>query len=469
MTKLFRSFGFKLVLASLVAEIVLLGALLFSDTRVVTQALAGQTATRITELKNLLNASLAAPLVERDNGALQDILNAIRSPQGIEFLVLEDAAGRTMARSGWPENRPVPPMSTRSPDETPDRWDTAMPVTLGGQTYGHLYFGISTTPFVTARRTMVDRAIAIFAFSVAASTALFSMIAFWLTRRLRVVTRTTEAFAVADHSARVATNGSADEVARLGHSFNLMADRLENQMRDLKDREEKLRRSNADLQQFAYLASHDLQTPLRTVVNYMQMVEQRYADKLDAEGREFIDIAVAAAKRMVVLVRDILAFSRVDTRGKDMVPVALEAVWNRVVEDLRIPIEETAAQVSHAAPLPRVLGDDIQIGQVLANLIGNALKYRHPDRPPVVRVDAKRQGDFWVLSVADNGIGIESQYFDRIFLIFQRLHTEEEFPGTGIGLALCKKIVERHGGRIWLDSVPGEGSTFFVALSAADA
>lgn len=232
-----------------------------------------------------------------------------------------------------------------------------------------------------------------------------------------------------------------------------------------KQAEEELRQSNEELERFAYVASHDLQEPLRTVASYLQLLERRYRDRLDDDAREFIDFAVSGARRMEQLIKDLLAFSRVGTQGGDLLPVDLADILADSLDSLRAAIEDSSATVV-AETLPRVLGDRSQLQQLLTNLIGNALKFRG-SAPPTVRITAERDGRFWRLSVSDNGIGIEPEYFDRIFVIFQRLHSREAYPGTGVGLAICRKIVDRHGGRIWPESTPGQGTTFHFTLPAA--
>ncbi|HEY7062060.1 MAG TPA: ATP-binding protein [Chloroflexota bacterium] len=223
-----------------------------------------------------------------------------------------------------------------------------------------------------------------------------------------------------------------------------------------------LERSNAELQQFAYVASHDLQEPLRMVASYTQLLARRYGDKLDDDAREFIDFAVDGARRMQALINDLLAYSRVGTRGAEFAPTDCNAVVDQVVADLGAAIEDERAVVTRG-DLPTVLADATQLQQLLQNLIANAIKF-HGERPPRVAVTAERRASEWLFSVRDNGIGIDPEYADRIFVIFQRLHSRAEYPGTGIGLAICKKIVERHGGRIWMESTPGEGTTFCFTL-----
>jgi signal transduction histidine kinase len=225
-----------------------------------------------------------------------------------------------------------------------------------------------------------------------------------------------------------------------------------------------LARSNSDLQQFAYVASHDLQEPLRMVASYTQLLAKRYKGKLDEDADEFIAYAVNGANRMQALIQDLLAFSRVDRQGQQFLRTSVETLLGYALDNLKAAIEDCRAVVTHDA-LPDVLADERQLLHVLQNLLSNAIKFRGPE-PPRIHVTADRRGDEWLFSVRDNGIGIDPQYGDRIFVIFQRLHTSAEYPGTGIGLSLCKKIVERHGGRIWVESQVGQGATFYFTLPA---
>jgi PAS domain S-box-containing protein len=233
---------------------------------------------------------------------------------------------------------------------------------------------------------------------------------------------------------------------------------------ELAKRNEELTRSNAELEQFAYVASHDLQEPLRMVASYTQLLARRYKDKLDDSANEFINFAVDGANRMQTLINDLLAFSRIGTRGKLFAPVNCQKVIAQAIHNLKLSIEESKATVNFDQ-LPTVYADDQQLVQLFQNLIGNAVKY-HSDKPPLITISAKREDDDWIFSVNDNGIGIEPKYFERIFVIFQRLHGMHEYSGTGIGLAICKKIVTRHGGLIWVDSKPGDGTAFYFTLPA---
>lgn len=225
-----------------------------------------------------------------------------------------------------------------------------------------------------------------------------------------------------------------------------------------------LGRSNSDLQQFAYVASHDLQEPLRMVASYTQLLAKRYKGKLDSDADEFIAYAVDGANRMQRLIHDLLAYSRVNTQGQVFEPTSVEALVGYALDNLRSAVEESRAVVTHD-PLPTVMADERQLLQLFQNLLSNALKFRG-EQPPRVHVSAARRGSEWLFSVRDNGIGIDPQYAERIFVVFQRLHNIAEYPGTGIGLAICKKIVERHGGRIWMESELGQGAAFYFTLPA---
>lgn len=289
-----------------------------------------------------------------------------------------------------------------------------------------------------------------------------------------------------------ARTGNQDEIGTLVKGFNDMLQQIERRDGELKQTQSELRqrvedlqhevaerrraeetladktvelqRSNAELEQFAYVASHDLREPLRMITGYTQLLAKRYRDHVDRTAQEYIDFAVDGAKRMQALIVDLLTYSRVGTKGKAFAPADCELVFATTLKSLSIAIEESGARVTHD-PLPIVWCDGAQIGQLLQNLIGNGIKYRNR-RVPEIHVSCRREGDAWLFSVSDNGIGIDQRYTERIFVIFQRLHTRDEYPGTGIGLAVCKKIVERHGGRIWLESEPGRGSTFYFTIAA---
>lgn len=230
---------------------------------------------------------------------------------------------------------------------------------------------------------------------------------------------------------------------------------------------QELERSNRDLEQFAYVASHDLQEPLRAVGGYVRLLQHRFQDKLDAKAIEFIDGAAEGASRMERLITDLLAFARVGAQSGALVACDFNALLHDALQNLQAAIQSAHAAIA-IDPLPEVPADPTQIVQLFQNLIANAIKFRS-ERPPEIRVSARPEPDRWVFQVRDNGIGIEPQYFPRLFQIFQRLHTRKSYPGTGIGLAICKRIVERHGGAIWLESQPNLGSTFYFSIPASSA
>jgi PAS domain S-box-containing protein len=225
---------------------------------------------------------------------------------------------------------------------------------------------------------------------------------------------------------------------------------------------EELKRSNTDLQQFAYAASHDLQEPLRGIAGFTRLLEKRYKGKLDEKADEFMDYIIGDARRMQELIKDLLEYSRIETKLKVMKPANCAVVLEEAFYNLRSIIEETRTELTYDY-LPTVMADASQLKSLFQNLVGNAIKF-HSQEKPRIHISAERRGDDWVFSVKDNGIGFESGFAERIFVVFQRLHARQEYPGTGIGLAICKKIVERHGGRIWAESKPAEGSTFYFTL-----
>ena len=242
--------------------------------------------------------------------------------------------------------------------------------------------------------------------------------------------------------------------------------RLRESERALESYMDDLQRSNEELQRFAYVASHDLQEPLRSIISFSQLLERRYRGKLDQDADDYIGFIVEGGNRMQALILDLLQLSRVETKARPLEPTDAGEVVARALRLMETSVREAGATIE-VGELPTVLADAAQLEQVFTNLVGNALKYRRPAVPPEIRISAERTDGFWRFSVADNGIGIEEEYFDRIFVIFQRLHTRDEYEGTGIGLAVVRKIVERHGGRIGVESVPGEGSTFVFTLPAA--
>lgn len=231
---------------------------------------------------------------------------------------------------------------------------------------------------------------------------------------------------------------------------------------ELEQKSQDLARSNIDLQQFAYAASHDLQAPLRGVEGFVNLFSRRYKGKLDTKADEFIEFIIDGVKRMQVLIKDLLEYSQIGAKEIHWKPMESELAVTQALANLKTAIEESSAIVTYEN-LPRIMGDSSQMSSLFQNLIGNAIKYRK-EEPPKIHITAERKGDEWLFSVNDNGIGIDPNNSDRIFVVFQRLHTREEYEGTGIGLAICKRIVERHKGNIRIASEPGKGSTFYFTI-----
>jgi len=231
---------------------------------------------------------------------------------------------------------------------------------------------------------------------------------------------------------------------------------------ELEELNRELARSNENLEQFAYVASHDLQEPLRMVSSYMQLLSKRYQGKLDSDADEFIAFAVDGATRMQNLINDLLTYSRAGRHDSPLTSISCTEVLEKALTNLQVAIGESGAIITHER-LPVVKADPIQLVLVFQNLLGNAIKF-HGSAPPRIHIESQREGDEWIFSVRDNGIGLDPQFAERIFLIFQRLHDRSSYPGTGIGLAICKRIIQRHNGRIWVESQPGKGSTFYFTL-----
>ena len=224
-----------------------------------------------------------------------------------------------------------------------------------------------------------------------------------------------------------------------------------------------LQRSNTELEHFAYIASHDLQEPLRTVQSYLQLLRRRYQPVLDLDAEEFIDFAIDGATRMRNLIEDLLTYARVASRARALQPAKLDDILDEVLHSLQVRLNEQHVVIERG-PLPTVMADRRQLAQLIQNLISNSMKFQAKGSKPIVQISAEQQNEHWLVRIRDNGIGLEPEYQEKIFVIFQRLHSREDYEGTGVGLAVCKKIVERHGGSIWVESRPSEGATFLFTL-----
>ncbi|MFD3729252.1 ATP-binding protein [Streptomyces sp. NPDC058671] len=316
-------------------------------------------------------------------------------------------------------------------------------------------------------------------------TALAAILHFIVARPLRHLRADARRIADGDFGHRISARGPSDlrsmasgvEDMRQRIVDELAASRsqqrrLAQQAQDLDAQAAELRRSNAELEQFAYVASHDLQEPLRKVTSFCQLLEKRYGDQLDTRGKQYIDFAVDGAKRMQILINDLLTFSRVGRYNDAREPVALDTTLDKALANLTVAVDEAGAHIKRPEQLPHVTGDPTLLTMLWQNLIGNAVKFRAPDRAPAVHISVARdsaEDDTWLFCVTDNGIGIPEEFADKVFVIFQRLHGRDTYTGTGIGLALCKKLIEHHGGRIWIDTAHTDGTRICFTLPALPA
>ncbi|PYP71979.1 MAG: hypothetical protein DMD41_10620 [Gemmatimonadetes bacterium] len=426
---------------------------------------------RQTTLKNvstlgaIIAANSTASLAFRNEGDAREILSALRAEPHVVAAALYDKRGKLFAR--YPADLPVAAFPV-APDRDGYRFEHShlvgfAPVAQASNArLGTLYLQSDLTAVYGTLRLAGAVAALVMGVSLLVAYLLSATLQGTISRPILALAQTARGISDRhDYSVR-APKLAGDELGLLTDAFNQMLSRIEDQDRARRQLITELERSNKELEQFAYVASHDLQEPLRMVSSYTELLERRYGDKLDDKGRTFINFAVDGAVRMQRLINDLLEFSRVSTRGKPMQPVDVNRVLGAVRANLSVAIREAGALVTNEA-LPSVVADETQLVQLLQNLVGNAIKFRGGERP-LVHVSAQPGATECVFAVRDNGIGIAPEYFERIFVIFQRLHARGEYPGTGIGLAVCRRIVERHGGRIWVESAPGQGSTFYFAL-----
>jgi signal transduction histidine kinase len=364
-----------------------------------------------------------------------------------------------------------------------DRLLVAHPIHLKGERVGYVVLASDLTYLDDLLRQSVTVAGLVLLVCLALGALLSSVLQRAVTRPILTLAEAARAIARnGDYSLRVPGQQS-DELGMLRASFNEMLDqierrdgeleharmtlekRVEERTRALQRQAEELTRSNADLEQFAYVASHDLQEPLRMVASYTQLLAEHTKGQLDRDAEDYIDYAVDGAVRMQALIGDLLAYSRVSRTGLKVEPLDCADVVARALHNLKMAITESGARVT-CDPFPPIVGSKSQLAQLFQNLIGNAIKFRG-ERPPAIHVGAVRRNGAVELSVRDNGIGFEPKYAPKVFVIFSRLHARGKYPGTGIGLAVCKKIVEHHGGRIWVESAPGVGTTFFFTIPDA--
>jgi len=449
----------------------------------------------------------ATAIITEDYGAVvEHCMRVVKEGPSILYVVLTRNDGFSLISipQGWRQDKlsgPWNPSSERvakslfikSDLVNQDVFHYSYPFKYSGIDWGWIHLGLSLKQYHADIKSMYQRTIVLALLCILLGMVVSLIFARRLTNPIKVLDSVTGQVAKGDLTAKADVR-TGDELERLANSFNKMTEALAKSQGDLLASKEALQkardeleqhvkertfelvitneqlhrktedliRSNKELEQFAYVASHDLQEPLRMVTSYVQLLAQRYKDKLDQDANEFIDFAVDGATRMYQLINDLLAYSRVSTRGNSFELVDCEEVFHKSVNNLKVAVEESGAEVTHDL-LPKTVADFSQLEQLLQNLIGNAIKF-HGEESPRVHISASPDGDHWVFSVRDNGIGIAPEYAERIFVIFQRLHGKDKYPGTGIGLAICKKIVERLGGRIWVESEPGKGATFYFTL-----
>src|SRR2546425_815798 len=413
----------------------------------------------------IIAANSTASLAFANDADARELLSALRADPHIVAAVLYDKGGHVFA--AYPAGVAGDAVPA-APGPDGYRFERGLLIGFqpveeaGSQRLGTLYLASDLGVVYDTFRLSGVIGLAVMAVALVAAYLLSRVLQRRISQPILALAETARAVSTRqDYSVRAPKLGE-DELGLLTDAFNQMLGRIEEQNRDLRKLITELERSNKELEQFAYVASHDLQEPLRMVSSYTQLLERRYGDKLDDKGRTFIAYAVDGATRMQRLINDLLEFSRVSTRGKPMQPVDVNRVLGAVRANLSVAIREADALVT-SDELPTVVADETQLVQLLQNLVGNAIKFRGGERPHV-HVSAQPAATECVFAVRDNGIGIAPEYFERIFVIFQRLHARGEYPGTGIGLAVCRRIVERHGGRIWVESAPGQGSTFYFAL-----
>ncbi len=430
-------------------------------------------------LARLIAVNSVSWVLADDVEGLAEVIGSIRGYPDVLYAMVVDRHGRVVGHTddsklGLYVTDPVSlsllsgPAEERFTVDTGLMLEAAAPIVSAGRQIGWARAGVTRKTLALNLRGVMRDGVLYTVGAILAGT----VFAWWMARRLTDDLR--KLAELADHMRKGERtirrlHLPATEIATLEDAFVAMAETIWRREDELRRSVDLLTASNADLEQFAYVASHDLQTPLREMTHYAQLLKRRYHGRLDGDADDFIDFIVNGGKRMTHLILDLLDYARVSSQGRALEAVSADEAMAAALENLGQTLGEVGGEVI-VGPLPTVLADDTQLTSLFQNLLGNAVKYRHPDRALRVTITASREPkDMWRFSVTDNGIGIEAQYFEKIFVIFQRLQPNGGAEGTGVGLALCRRIVRRFGGTIWVESEPGVGSTFHFTLPAAAA
>lgn len=422
---------------------------------------------------NVIASNCSAALEFNDDKAARKILGAFSADPHVRLAVLYSQDGSEFASYISPieDDLTIPLNSMVARKFKSDWWrlSAMQDVSVGGRDVGAVFLVRDLDDIYDRLTDYTLIVTVVFIFSMVFAFLLSSRLQGYVTKPIMELTRSVQRVARERSYGIRVEKMSDDEVGVLIEQFNNMLEQIQLANTSLQEayqvsarNVEELARSNNDLERFAYVASHDLLEPLRTIGNFIQLLERRYKGQLDQRADEYISLVVDGAKRMEQLISGLLSYSRVGTRGQPLSATDLKLVLGQVLENLGGLISESHANIAFDE-LPTVAGDVVQLSQVFQNLLANAIKFRGTN-PPDIYVGAKKRDNDWLLWVQDKGIGIDPQYKERIFVIFQRLHKRGEYEGTGIGLAICKRIIERHGGKIWVESTPGEGATFYFTL-----
>jgi len=486
--------------ALLLASVAFMGNVWFTTRRTMANDLA--------VLADVLAANSTAALSFNDASSGRETLQALRARPHILRADLYNKNDQPFASFIGEEGNPLAPVSPPGPDG--ERYEgnslkVVRPVVLNNKHIGTLCIESDLHPLYDRLRVYGLMTVFVLLLAIGVTYVLSALLQRSVSDPILALARIAQSITASKNYSMRAEQHSEDEIGHLTAIFNQMLDgiqrsetalqheitehqRAEDEVRRHRDHLEELvadrtnalrsanerlkqaslalARSNSELEQFAYVASHDLREPLRTITSFVQILQARLQGKLDADNERYMNFVVNGALRMDALITGLLQYARVETHAQAFQPTDCRTALDMALENLRATIEETGAKVTYDRPLPTVQGDVTQLTQLFQNLIGNGIKFHRPDEPPQIHIGVNHQNSEWVFNVRDNGIGIDSQYHKRIFVIFERLHSSDKYPGTGIGLAVCRKIVERHGGRIWIESEPGKGSIFFFSIPA---